>query len=193
MSTEDRNVALSELEANAAWPQRSCALTDELGTPLVDPDLFHTPGAASEEAAKAVCADCPLLLACRAYALGGTGWWESDGVWGGMTADERRAARRSHRKRRARAAAQGDERPAPVENWKPSPAQEKLLQALVECPDLRAAAASMNRPFSNVSWVYSQLCEQLGYHQDDLPITAVLERARAARTVLGSEPVGVAA
>ncbi|MFJ2752764.1 WhiB family transcriptional regulator [Streptomyces sp. NPDC087297] len=182
MLNEDANTALSALEAHDAWPLRSCAVTDELGTPLIDPELFYTPGTESEESAKQVCAGCPMLVACRSYALGGDGWWESDGIWGGMTVEERRAERRSRKKRQTRLARQGEKQSAPVENWKPSPAQATLLQALAEHPDLRAAAVTMATPFPNVRWVYSQLCEQLGVHQDDLPIAAVVEQAAARFT-----------
>lgn len=41
---------------------------------------------------KAICAQCPVLANCRAYALSGlTDEW---GVWGAMTRDERKAAQR---------------------------------------------------------------------------------------------------
>ncbi|MGH8902177.1 MAG: WhiB family transcriptional regulator [Egibacteraceae bacterium] len=46
--------------------------------------------------AKAICAGCPVAVECLDYALD-TG--QTDGVWGGMTEDERRAERR-HRQRR---------------------------------------------------------------------------------------------
>ncbi|MDX3165974.1 WhiB family transcriptional regulator [Streptomyces scabiei] len=189
MLSQEQNAALSELESHPSWPLRLCAVTNELGEPAVDPDLFYTPGAANESAAKKVClSGCPLLADCRMYALGGNGWWESDGVWGGMTADERRTERRARQKRRARLARQGDERPQPVENWEPSPAQVLLLQALAKEPDLRAAAEAMDRPFPNVRWVYAQMCEQLGFHQDELTVPALLKEA-AAR-ISGDPPSG---
>ncbi|MCZ0983895.1 WhiB family transcriptional regulator [Streptomyces diastatochromogenes] len=195
MFNPDQNTALAALEAHPNWPMRSCALTDELGQPLIDPDLFYRPGAAHEEAAKLVCSGCPLALACRTYALGGDGWWEADGVWGGLTADERRAERRALRKRRARLARQGDRRPEPVKNWEPSPAQAQLLQALSEQPDLRAAADTMNMPFPNVRWVYAQMCEQLGFHQDDLSVAALVETAAGRISPKGPDALelGVAA
>ncbi|MEU2453838.1 WhiB family transcriptional regulator [Streptomyces sp. NPDC012765] len=195
MLNDDKYAALVDLEAHAAWPLRSCAVTDELGTLLVDPEVFFTPGAEHEEAAKTVCGGCPVLGACRSYALGGTGWWESDGIWGGMTVEERRAERRSQRKRRTRDARQGEQRPTPVENWMPSPAQEALLQVLADCPDLRAAADTMSTPFPNTRWVYSQLCEQLGLHQDELPVAEVVKQAtaRCADSLATKERMGVAA
>lgn len=195
MLNDDKHTALAALEGHPAWPLRSCAVTNELGIPFIDPEVFFTPGAENEEAAKTVCASCPVLEACRSYALGGPGWWESDGVWGGMTVEERRAKRRAQRKRRTRDAQQGEQRPAAVENWTPSPAQEALLQVLAGCPDLRAAAVTMATPYPNTSWVYSQLCEQLGVHQDELPVAEVVKQAaaRCADSLAAKEPMGVAA
>lgn len=44
---------------------------------------------AREERAKAICRDCPVLAQCRRHALSVQ---EPYGVWGAMTADERRKA-----------------------------------------------------------------------------------------------------
>jgi WhiB family redox-sensing transcriptional regulator len=41
--------------------------------------------------AKAVCAECPALAACRAYAFDAG---ETFGIWGGLTEDERAPAKR---------------------------------------------------------------------------------------------------
>jgi len=195
MLHQDQNAALAELEAHPDWPLRSCAATNELGEPLVDPDLFYKPGAENERDAKRICTGCPLLLACRAYALGGIGWWESDGVWGGMTADERRAERRAQKKRRARIARQGERRPEPVKDWQPSPVQASLLQILAEQPDLRAAADMMDMPFPNTRWVYAQMCEQLGFHPDELTVPELLAAAaaRLAQDPPAAQELGVAA
>lgn len=59
-----------------------------------DPELFFpmSEAAAHEEQigeAKAVCRSCPVLSKCRAYALDNA----VDGIWGGMTEDERRKTR----------------------------------------------------------------------------------------------------
>lgn len=58
-----------------------------------DTEMFFHPederGAARarrERAAKAVCADCPVLYVCRAHALRSR---EPHGVWGGMSEHER--------------------------------------------------------------------------------------------------------
>lgn len=54
-----------------------------------DPELFFNKG--EEEAATAVCRDCPVREDCLAHALNER---IEDGVWGGLTADERRSIRR---------------------------------------------------------------------------------------------------
>ncbi|MFI9366461.1 WhiB family transcriptional regulator [Kitasatospora sp. NPDC053057] len=73
----------------------------------VDTSVFFHPtnerGAAAvrrDQAAKSVCARCPVLLECRRYALEVR---EPYGVWGGLTEDERHAllARRRGRSRTA--------------------------------------------------------------------------------------------
>lgn len=56
-----------------------------------DPDLFF-PGTAAEEArAKAICATCPVVQECRAYASDAR---ETFGVWGGAGEKQRRLAHR---------------------------------------------------------------------------------------------------
>ncbi len=58
-----------------------------------DPELFFPLGESGlslrqAEQARAVCHRCPVLRECRSWALRNR---EYDGVWGGMTARERRA------------------------------------------------------------------------------------------------------
>jgi WhiB family redox-sensing transcriptional regulator len=82
--------SLSELlgiDAQATeWMQDAvCAQTD--------PDAFHPDMGVSVEPAKAVCAGCPVLAECRAYALE-TG--QRFGVWGGLSANERQKIRNSN-------------------------------------------------------------------------------------------------
>lgn len=65
--------------------------------PGIDADLFFPvgdsgPAVRQAAAAKAVCARCPVVAQCRDWALASA---EPDGIWGGMTAAERRIARRS--------------------------------------------------------------------------------------------------
>ena len=61
-----------------------------------DPELFFPiaavagPGARQAEAAKAVCGRCPVRKNCLSFALEAM----PEGIWGGTTPDERRAARR---------------------------------------------------------------------------------------------------
>ncbi len=78
------------LESGEPW-QREAACRGEA-------ELFAEPPVAEpmvvqlrrEEAAKAVCARCPVLLECRAYALRTQ---QRTGIWGGLTARERSAVR----------------------------------------------------------------------------------------------------
>ncbi len=59
-----------------------------------DPDLFFPVGDTDLEtiaAAKAVCAGCPVKEDCLAYSIETN---QTDGVWGGLTASERRRLRR---------------------------------------------------------------------------------------------------
>jgi WhiB family transcriptional regulator, redox-sensing transcriptional regulator len=71
-----------------------------------DPELFFPnarvrgPAARQVEAAKAVCGPCAVRKNCLSYALEAM----PEGIWGGTTVDERRAARR--RPSRYQAAAQ---------------------------------------------------------------------------------------
>jgi WhiB family redox-sensing transcriptional regulator len=71
------------------WRKRA-ACKDE------DPELFFPigdvgPAVAQIDKAKAVCRRCPVVDECLNWALT---MGEDDGVWGGMSEDERRAVRR---------------------------------------------------------------------------------------------------
>lgn len=44
------------------------------------------------EAAKTICAGCPVLDSCRAYAMGPSVPWHDGGIYAGMTGRERRSA-----------------------------------------------------------------------------------------------------
>lgn len=71
-------------EADLAWHEDAACV----GT---DPDSFFPepgPGIGQDNAAaKRVCARCPVRTACLAYALEHA---EPEGIWGGLTAPERR-------------------------------------------------------------------------------------------------------
>lgn len=87
--TAVRAASLSELlgiDAQATEWMRDglCAQTD--------PEAFHPDEHGSVVPAKAVCAVCPVLAECRAYALE-TG--QRFGVWGGLSANERQQIRRN--------------------------------------------------------------------------------------------------
>lgn len=59
-----------------------------------DPDLFHPVGdvwrAGAENAAKEICARCPVVAACLAFGKESGDQW---GIYGGMTAEERTSRR----------------------------------------------------------------------------------------------------
>ena len=82
------------------------------------PELFFPIGStaadvvADIEAAKAICATCPVQPECLRYALQTR---QEYGIWGGMTEDERAWLRRAMRAagRRAEVAATGDGVPVP--------------------------------------------------------------------------------
>ena len=59
-----------------------------------DPDIFFPDGSASSAPievamAKAVCRNCPVMRRCRDWAIETE---QADGIWGAMTARERRKA-----------------------------------------------------------------------------------------------------
>ena len=50
-----------------------------------EPELFFSDFALDIALAKDICAECPMIAACRAYAIK----HENNGVWGGLSAKER--------------------------------------------------------------------------------------------------------
>jgi WhiB family redox-sensing transcriptional regulator len=92
------------------WHSEAACRSDEAGlffAPSKEPTAARL---SREEAAKRVCARCPVMIECREHALRQP---EPYGVWGGLTAAERRVvlARRRRRdaelQRTARIAAAG--------------------------------------------------------------------------------------
>jgi WhiB family redox-sensing transcriptional regulator len=63
----------------------------------MDPQVFHPPedDEKSEAEAKAVCERCPVREPCLEYAISSR---EKEGVWGGLTARERRRLIRQRRR-----------------------------------------------------------------------------------------------
>lgn len=65
-----------------------------------DPDLFFPIGTSGQaldqtEQAKAYCRRCPVITQCLDWALATN---QHDGVWGGLSEDERRTLRRRRRR-----------------------------------------------------------------------------------------------
>jgi WhiB family redox-sensing transcriptional regulator len=76
---------------------------DDAACATVDYDVFFPPDDEANEAieAKAVCAVCPVRDECLEYALATN---QTEGVWGGLDASERRRMRRRIRDRARRRA-----------------------------------------------------------------------------------------
>lgn len=77
------------------WRDRAACLD-------TDPETFFPAGATGPaleliERAKQVCAGCDVSSHCLEYALG---THQDDGVWGGMTEDERQSLRRQRQQSR---------------------------------------------------------------------------------------------
>ncbi|MFD7924191.1 WhiB family transcriptional regulator [Streptomyces sp. NPDC059740] len=93
---------LTARDESDPWHAEAVCRRDEAGlffAPSKEPTAARL---AREEAAKRVCARCPVMIECREHALVQP---EPYGVWGGLTAAERRVVL-SRRRRRARVAAQ---------------------------------------------------------------------------------------
>ncbi|MFJ6212743.1 WhiB family transcriptional regulator [Streptomyces sp. NPDC092296] len=81
---------------DSPWHSGAACRRDEAGlffAPSKEPTAARL---AREEAAKRVCARCPVLLECREHALAQP---EPYGVWGGLTAAERRVVLARRRRR----------------------------------------------------------------------------------------------
>lgn len=76
------------------WRER--AACRGLNSDLFFPIGTGGPALAQIERAKAICRTCPVIAECLAAALA---HGEDDGIWGGLTPDERRRLRQSRRRR----------------------------------------------------------------------------------------------
>ena len=63
--------------------------------PGLDPEIFYPPTDEEAADAKAVCGQCAVRETCLEFALDTR---ESEGIWGGTTARERRRVLRQRRK-----------------------------------------------------------------------------------------------
>ncbi|MEU9302919.1 WhiB family transcriptional regulator [Streptomyces sp. NPDC048269] len=85
-------------EEDGPWHAEAVCRRDEAGlffAPSKEPTAARL---SREEAAKRVCARCPVMVACREHALLQP---EPYGVWGGLTAAERRVVLARMRRRTA--------------------------------------------------------------------------------------------
>lgn len=74
-----------------------CARTYYKGLEI-NPDWWHETGTRGGNTAIDLCYQCPIMLQCAEYAITHNEEW---GIWGGMTADERRRLQKN-RKRTSR-------------------------------------------------------------------------------------------
>lgn len=74
-----------------SWEGAKCA-EPWYGDKPADPNIFHDNHYKAAYEAKKVCQQCPLINKCLEFALTNEEEW---GVWGGLTADERRKLRRT--------------------------------------------------------------------------------------------------
>jgi WhiB family redox-sensing transcriptional regulator len=100
---------MTEMDNRAGWWSRAACAT-------ADPDLFFPisysgPALRQVMRAKAICARCDIQRECLHYALGAG---SVQGVWGGMTEEERRRLLRRNRRARVPSSAAGAGVPAGV-------------------------------------------------------------------------------
>lgn len=80
-------------ETNAPnWEGAACSEEWYNGVPA-DPNIFYDVHYKSVYLAKKVCEGCPLVTKCLEFALFNNEEW---GVWGGYSAEERKALRTNH-------------------------------------------------------------------------------------------------
>jgi WhiB family redox-sensing transcriptional regulator len=91
-----RRSARRDRDQEAPWHTEAVCRRDEAGlffAPSKEPTAARL---SREEAAKRVCAQCPVMVECREHALLQP---EPYGVWGGLTAAERRLVLARRRRR----------------------------------------------------------------------------------------------
>lgn len=198
----DPKTARHELTDHRFYRYRGCAPDPDdprmaAGDPELSVDAWQSPdvdGGEDQEqrvvrvqAAKAVCARCPVLEACAAYGASVTGdgrLAERHAILGGLTVLERTKALVEERQEQAVARPE----PAPVEQLR---TEQKLavLKALArfEEPELIAAAASVD--VRTAKWQISRLTTQLGLEKT--ASRAELLEAAVARGLLSQVDVAV--
>ena len=110
--------SVPDTERAANWRDRgACHETSPTGKPLHNPELFFPvgttgPALLQTASAKAVCARCPVMDECLAWALGSN---IEFGVWGGLSEGERRALKRRRARGRTDPPAEKPTQPATVQ------------------------------------------------------------------------------
>ncbi|GAA0500754.1 WhiB family transcriptional regulator [Streptomyces olivaceiscleroticus] len=205
-TTTDARTLLDALTSHRHYRYRGCAPTprevaDFPGQALGDPDLSvdawsattedggeaQKERAAREAAAKAVCASCPVLDACRAYALAETldgKLAEPEGIWGGMAALERH--RLFIRARMADGARTPEPTAAALAQAR-TDQKQAVLASLARETDEELVAYRAGMDVRTANWQRSLLCGLLGLDKETATRMQLLTAARA----LGVLPKGV--
>lgn len=131
---------------------------------------------AREAAARRVCAACPVLQACRAYANSETPGGklrEPDGIWGGQLALDR------HRALIARRAAGAGVAPLPEKHLAEArtPQKRAVLAALARETDEELVAYRAGMDVRTANWHRSALCSLLGLNKETATRAQLLEAA----------------
>lgn len=135
-----------------------------------------------EAAAVAVCASCPVLDACRTYALSVDSdghLAEPEGVWGGLTSLERhrhlikvRSADAEYQQRKA------EEKRRRAIRDASTPQKQAVLVALARATDERDVAYLADMDVRTANWHRSQLCGLLGLDAETATRWQLLRRAQ---------------
>jgi len=190
--------SVEALTGHRHWRYRGCAPVpaevadfpgQALGDPALHVDAWHgadrgeTPEPqrerlAREKAVLAVCARCPVLAECRAYACSETAdgrLAEPLGIWGGMLALDR------HRALIRRRAAAGPVVPVRDRLAEVRSAQKQaLLAALAREVDEELVAWRAGLDLRTANWQRSLLCGLLGLDKETATRAELLAAARAA-------------
>ncbi|MEU6034012.1 WhiB family transcriptional regulator [Actinomadura sp. NPDC047616] len=103
-----RHTTTTPGRAPAVW--EDFAACKGMDTDIFFPEDSGWTGAEQADRAKAVCHACPVEADCLDFALLD---WRLDGIWGGMTAEERRAERRRRQRATARHTKQNSQHQPP--------------------------------------------------------------------------------
>lgn len=175
--------AYDRLTSHPHWDYRACAPDpDNPEVTAADPDVpigvWLTPDQESqktrparERQALALCAACPVRTACLTYALSYETGRKNQDIWGGMTAEQRKAVLLAHK------TAQTTPRQAPAG---PSPLDLRVLHALAAHRAPTAVARAAGLTVTRANWHRSKLVTAHGLDPATTTRAQLLYAARRA-------------